>query len=60
MFTIRINKLKKISNTPVIIGGQHFTIVKKEAFDDCFDFGIVGEAEYALPQFLEKLGNGKD
>jgi len=54
------NKIKEKSNTPVIIGGQHFTIVKKEAFDDCFDFGIIGEAEYALPQFLEKWGNGKD
>ena len=55
-----VNKLKKKANIPVIIGGQHFTIVKKEAFDDCFDFGIVGEAEYALPQFLEKWKNGKD
>ena len=44
---------------PVMIGGSHTTIVKEKAFEDCFDYVFVGEAEDVLPRFLDRLQEGR-
>lgn len=40
---------------PIVVGGQHITIMKEKAFEPCFDYGVVGECEDTFPVFLEKL-----
>ena len=53
--------LKKAApDLPIMIGGSHATIVKEKALEECFDYVFVGEAENSLPEFLERLENGKD
>lgn len=37
---------------PIIIGGEHINIFKKEAFFDCFDYGFFGESDFTFDQFL--------
>jgi anaerobic magnesium-protoporphyrin IX monomethyl ester cyclase len=44
---------------PIMIGGSHCTIVKEKALLDCFDYVFAGEAETALPEFLNRLENGE-
>lgn len=49
------NKLKKAnSKIPIAIGGPHITILKEEAFNPCFDFGFIGEAENSWATFLKQ------
>ena len=45
---------------PVVIGGEHMNIFKKEAFYDCFDYGFFGESDRTFAQFLDTLKNGKN
>lgn len=46
-------KIKEDFNIPTIIGGSHITVLKKEAFNPCFDYGFVGESEESWKQFLD-------
>ena len=48
------------SRIPIVIGGPHITILKEEAFDPCFDYAFIGEAEKSWPRFLELYEQGKD
>ncbi|MDA1089365.1 MAG: radical SAM protein [Proteobacteria bacterium] len=53
--------LKKAApDLPIMIGGAHATIIKEKALLECFDYVFVGEAENTLPEFLNRLENGKD
>lgn len=52
-------KIKKVFEIPVILGGTHATILKEKAFNDCFDYLFVGEAEETFALFLEALENGR-
>ncbi len=53
--------LKKAApDLPIMIGGAHATIVKKQALLECFDYVFVGEADNTLPEFLNRLEDGKD
>lgn len=45
---------------PVIVGGPHITIMKEKAFLPQFDYAFKGEAERALPQFLDSLQKSGD
>lgn len=49
-----INKIKSNTNVPVVIGGAHMSIFPKETMEyKEFDYGIIGEAETTLKEFLE-------
>lgn len=45
---------------PILIGGHHITVLKEKAFDPCFDYGFVGEADTSWPLFLERHSAGRD
>lgn len=47
-------KLKQKRSAPILIGGPHISILREEAFEDCFDYGFVGEAEKSFDEFLKK------
>ena len=54
-------KLKDVGfNKPIIIGGQHITIMEHEVFFPCFDYGFIGEVEDTFPLFLEAIEKGRD
>lgn len=38
--------------SPIMIGGEHLNIFKKNAFLECFDYGFFGESEETFDQFL--------
>jgi anaerobic magnesium-protoporphyrin IX monomethyl ester cyclase len=44
----------------VAIGGAHITVLKEHAFEDCFDYAFIGEAEKSWEQFLDKYEKGSD
>ena len=50
-------KSKKLFS-PLIIGGEHVNIFKKEAFPDCFDYGFFGESDFTFDQFLKIIEKG--
>ncbi|MCX6993103.1 MAG: radical SAM protein [Kiritimatiellaeota bacterium] len=50
----------RLNGIPIIIGGPHITVLKEAAFDRCFDYGFVGEADKSWPLFLERYANGRD
>lgn len=45
---------------PIAVGGPHITIMKEKALLPAFDYAFIGEAEESWPQFLNRLGEGKD
>ena len=45
---------------PIVIGGQHITIMKEKALADCFDYGVAGECEDTWPQFLKRVERKED
>ena len=46
-------ELKKAdSRIPIAIGGAHITILRDKAFNRCFDYGFIGEADESFPEFL--------
>lgn len=63
MFSIVVDSARMIKanfKVPIIVGGPHVTILKEKAFEDCFDFLFVGEAEETLHLFLEAFERGGD
>ena len=48
-------RFKAQLDTPVIVGGQHVSILEEKAFPDCFDYLFLGECERTLPDFLDKF-----
>jgi len=51
---------KADNNIPIAIGGAHITILREEAFNKCFDYGFVGEADKSFPEFLKCYKSNKD
>jgi len=52
--------LKASMDIPVMMGGHHVTIVKEKAFDECFDFLFIGEAETVFADFLDSYKKKSD
>jgi anaerobic magnesium-protoporphyrin IX monomethyl ester cyclase len=52
-------QFKDRCQTPIIVGGTHFSIVRAEAFEDCFDYVVYGEAEMMLGDFLNGFEHGE-
>lgn len=53
-------RLKEVlPNTPILLGGHHITVLREKAFDNCFDYGFIGEADTSFPLFLEKYEKGE-
>lgn len=53
--------LKKANNKiPIVVGGQHVTILKEKALLPVFDVGFVGDAEKSWAKFLESYKTGGD
>ena len=51
-------EIKKIlPSIPILLGGPHITVLKKETFKDCFDYGFIGEADNSFELFLKKYNN---
>lgn len=43
---------------PILIGGEHANIFKKDAFFDCFDFAFYGESDHSFDEFLALCERG--
>ncbi|MDO8589522.1 MAG: radical SAM protein [Armatimonadota bacterium] len=53
-----VDRLKKASNAPIVLGGSGFSIAPERILDYCgVDLGVAGEGEEALPMLVEKLGD---
>lgn len=52
--------LKKRLGLPIVIGGSHVNVLRREAFADEFDYAIIHEGETALPEFMDCLENKGD
>ncbi|MDD4979772.1 MAG: cobalamin-dependent protein [Candidatus Omnitrophica bacterium] len=51
--------IKNISSADIVCGGPHATTaVERVLSNECFDYAIVGEGEYALSEFLDCKSNG--
>lgn len=46
-------KIKENFDIPIALGGSHITVLKDRAFEDCFDYGFMGESEESWRLFLE-------
>ena len=44
---------------PILVGGEHIYIFKKDEFPDCFDYGLFGESDYTFDKFLGILESGQ-
>ncbi len=51
-------ELKKALDVPIVVGGVHISIMKEEAFLECFDYLVIGECELTLTDFLQKMAAG--
>jgi radical SAM superfamily enzyme YgiQ (UPF0313 family) len=52
-------KAEKI-RAPVVIGGQHISVLKEKAFKDCFDYAFIAESDESWPLFLRRYAQGQD
>ena len=52
-------ELKQENSTPIIVGGQHVSIVGQEAMEGCLDYLVLGECERVFKDFLYQLGEGE-
>jgi anaerobic magnesium-protoporphyrin IX monomethyl ester cyclase len=51
--------IKKITHTPIIIGGVHATVAPEETIrEDCFDMICVGEGEDAFLELVQSMERG--
>lgn len=54
--------VKKVrADLPVILGGPHVTVMKRDALAlDTVDYGVMGEGERVLPDLLRSIGRGEE
>lgn len=43
---------------PVVIGGEHLNIFRKDAFHDAFDYAFYGESDFTFAAFLKIIAEG--
>jgi len=56
-----VKAIRNATGAPSILGGVHMGIYPKETFThEEIDFGVVGEAEETLPEFINAYNNGQD
>ncbi|KHE93312.1 MAG: B12-binding domain-containing radical SAM protein [Candidatus Scalindua rubra] len=55
-----VEKLKKCSSTPIIVGGPHTTFFPETIENQDIDFICRGEGEYALLDLLDAMQNNPD
>jgi radical SAM superfamily enzyme YgiQ (UPF0313 family) len=56
-----IKPIKKISYTPIILGGSGFSIFAEDLIKKLnVDYGVIGEGEKVFPELLQYLDEGKD
>lgn len=51
---------KTMFHIPVVIGGHHITALREKAFEYCFDYAFIGEAEISWQDFVRKMSKGED
>jgi len=56
----KIKQSQKLKYAPIVLGGSHITVLGKDGFKDCFDYGFLGEAENSFPLFLDRFQGGGD
>ena len=55
-----INEVKSNFDTPVVIGGPHVSVARKDIFkDSAVDFAVKREGELSLSGLIERLGQNK-
>jgi radical SAM superfamily enzyme YgiQ (UPF0313 family) len=53
-----VRKIKKLTNTPVVLGGCGFSIMPKEVLEYCnADFGIAGDGESAMLELINSTNS---
>ncbi|MEI6491396.1 MAG: radical SAM protein, partial [Verrucomicrobiota bacterium] len=52
-------ELKRASSVPIIVGGQHVSIVGQEAMEECLDYLMLGECERIFKDFLNQFEKGE-
>ena len=52
-------QFKQHLKTPIIVGGQHVSILAEKTFSDCLDYLFLGECELTLKEFLDKFSRGE-
>ncbi len=56
-----IDFLKEKTKLPILVGGAHMSFYPKETMmHKSLDYGLIGEAEIVLPNFLKRLDNKQD
>jgi len=45
---------------PIVLGGQHITIMREQAFFAEFDYGFIGEVENTWSEFLDRIEKNKN
>lgn len=57
--TMLARMLKSGIAAPIMIGGTHVSIVREKAFEDCYDYLVIGECETNFPEFLKAFDKGE-
>ena len=53
---IRIGqKIRKITDATIVLGGYHITALPEEIKHDCFDIGVIGEGEKTFTELINAL-----
>lgn len=67
--TMGYNKVKQLAyeikrncgDIPIVLGGPHVQAVGQDSVkESCFDFGVMGEGEITVHEFITALKDGKD
>lgn len=55
------SKIKEFFKIPIVLGGNHITLVGGEAMKgNKFDFGVIGEGEEIFPKLVTAIKNGEE
>lgn len=54
------NAIKKVLNSPIIIGGPHISYFRENIFYECFDYFVIGQCEGTFGAFLNALERKED
>jgi len=54
-----INLKKVLPKIPILLGGPHVSVLRENAFKDCFDYCFIGEADKSFESFLRRHEKGQ-